>query len=623
MSNGQERCSDEDSANEHLTSLSSPCSKKVKKDQDDTGNIIPGTFEEPRIMSQKRQVLTASSFNANTGVDGGNSLAQISSNSSLSSNYAKSEKMTGGGNLNTGNGGTLNFNDDSSNDIRSLTTNDVFEKIGLSRKVQNFYKKKKGINYLYDWQKEFLTKPKLLEGENYILSLQTGAGKSLIADLLMLRENLVNNKNCIIILPYVAGTQEKTLSLSAFEDLGISVKIYTRFEGKIPPAKKRKGQSIYVATIERADTLINSLIKENRLQEIGLIVVDGLHMIGEKGRGASIEKLLFKYLMFGSGQIIGMSTTIGDVSEMCKFMKAKHFSSDFRPVKVIERVKIGDNLYNVNDEGDLVLHKKLEVSDEIKKVDSDGIVSLIKDISPQKQVVIFCPTRDNCEHVCKLVATLLPGSSEILNDQREEIIDYILHDNEWKIDKNMEIGIRAGIAYHHSGLNSEEKHYIETGFKNGALYALCATSTLAAGANLPVRCVIINQPKVREDFIEKSQYLQMIGRAGRAGYEGEGESITIVGEGYEERFRDMLKSPLKPCQSQMLDDVNLKGLILDLINLKLVEKVEELRNFLSKTLAGIQNNDECLSLMERVSESLKEQNMVEIENGVILKSNYR
>uniref|UniRef100_A0A0N5C2L0 Helicase C-terminal domain-containing protein n=1 Tax=Strongyloides papillosus TaxID=174720 RepID=A0A0N5C2L0_STREA len=103
----------------------------------------------------------------------------------------------------------------------------------------------------------------------------------------------------------------------------------------------------------------------------------------------------------------------------------------------------------------------------------------------------------------------------------------------------MEIGIRAGIAYYHAGLNSEERHYIETGFKNGALYALCATSTLAAGVNLPVRRVIINQPKVREEFLEKSQYLQMISRAGRAGYED--ESITIVVEEYEERFREYKK----------------------------------------------------------------------------------
>uniref|UniRef100_A0A0K0EZ93 Mutagen-sensitive 301 (inferred by orthology to a D. melanogaster protein) n=1 Tax=Strongyloides venezuelensis TaxID=75913 RepID=A0A0K0EZ93_STRVS len=620
-SNDDERCSDGDGASERLTTLSSPCRKKVKRDWDDIGSLEPNAFGEPRMLSSE-QVSSASSLNVNANVDRGDSPAPPSSDSSLLSDDASSEKMTDERCLNTGSGNTSNFSDDLDNNIHSLTMDDVFKKLGLPKEAQELYKKKKNVCDLYDWQKECLTDPELLKGKNYILSLKSGAGKSLVAEIMMLREALVKNRSSIIILPYVAGTQEKVQSLSLFEELEIFVEEYARRKGIIPPGKRSKEHKIYVATIEKAGMLINSLIKENRLEEIGLVVIDGLHMIGQGERGYIIERLILKYLMSGSGQIIGMSSALGtdDESEMCKFMEATLFSSDFEPMKVVERVMMGGYLFNVNNEGDLVLHGRMLTDSMYNDFDLNSVISLVKDIIPQKPVLIFCSSKDSCEYVCKALGTLLPESYRILDEERQEVIDIIKNLNSGAIDEAMEIGIRAGIAYHHSRLTDIEKYWIETAFKNEILCVLCATSTLAAGVNLPVRRVIINQPKVREDFIDKSQYLQMIGRAGRGGYKGEGESITIVGEEYEEEFQKMLKSPLKSCQSQMLNELCLRRFILELVDLELVRTVKGIQDSISKTLAGIQDNDKCVSLMEKALETLKKDDMVKIENGIIWKS---
>ena len=68
-----------------------------------------------------------------------------------------------------------------------------------------------GIKEIYPWQKQCLLGPGLLAGEkNLVYSAPTGGGKSLIADVLMLKRVVEDpDAKALLVLPYVALVQEK------------------------------------------------------------------------------------------------------------------------------------------------------------------------------------------------------------------------------------------------------------------------------------------------------------------------------------------------------------------------------------------------------------------------------
>uniref|UniRef100_A0AC35GB64 Helicase C-terminal domain-containing protein n=1 Tax=Panagrolaimus sp. PS1159 TaxID=55785 RepID=A0AC35GB64_9BILA len=152
--------------------------------------------------------------------------------------------------------------------------------------------------------------------------------------------------------------------------------------------------------------------------------------------------------------------------------------------------------------------------------DPDGVLELALEIVPKHSVLIFCNSRAACENLCTLLFSKV--TDELKKHKREEraaIVEELKAETDNQAAQGLKNALRVGIAYHHAGLMNCERQVVESAFHSGAISIVCATSTLAAGVNLPARRVIIRSPKVGISFMTKSQFLQMAGRAGRAGFD--------------------------------------------------------------------------------------------------------
>ncbi|PAV62988.1 hypothetical protein WR25_03880 [Diploscapter pachys] len=485
---------------------------------------------------------------------------------------------------------------------------------GLPKSYFDKYLANRRIPQLYEWQRECLDDSRILNGENFIISLPTGAGKTAVAEILMLRECLYNRRNAILLLPYVAIVKEKISSLSFFEDeFGIVIEEYAASKGRLPPIKRRSSGSVYVATIEKGNMLINSLLEQNQLQQIGLLVVDEMHMIGDRSRGATIEHILIKYRYKTRGQVIGISATMSNLDELQRAFGALLYSTSFRPVPLDEYIKVGQTIHKIVPGGKTIPYRDLPPNRIA--CDVDGVCQLLQAVVPKNSAIVFCPNKKNCENLALMLSRVVPKSfTQYRVQEKQKIINNIREEDNENIDNILATCIKSGIAFHHSGLTHDERKQIETGFIDGTICVICATSTLAAGVNLPAKMVIIKSPMVGIDRLGKAQYMQMVGRAGRAGFDKAGESYIILKPGKDEKeFRQLLQEPLPSCISQ-LDSPTFKKLVLDLIALNIARTFDEMLRVLSHSLLFVQKPSEVPQLLREATDKLVEMKLLHLND---------
>ncbi|XP_018006443.1 DNA polymerase theta [Hyalella azteca] len=154
-----------------------------------------------------------------------------------------------------------------------------------------------GIKNLFEWQHQCLQLPDVLQGRNLVYSAPTSAGKTLVAELLLLKRVLETKKKAIFIVPFVSMAKEKTNYLQRVLSGG-GVVVEGFMGGQVPAGGLTK-VDVAVCTIEKANNLCNRMMQEGTLGDISVVVVDELHLVSDGQRGYLLELLLTK-LRFSS-----------------------------------------------------------------------------------------------------------------------------------------------------------------------------------------------------------------------------------------------------------------------------------------------------------------------------------
>lgn len=136
-----------------------------------------------------------------------------------------------------------------------------------------------------------------------------------------------------------------------------------------------------------------------------------------------------------------------------------------------------------------------------------------------------------CQRLLESPTFSPPRLSPEANNRLNEVCAYIsdrLGDDFPLVDY-----IPKGFAFHHGQLPRDVRAEIEYAFREGWIRVLTSTTTLAEGVNLPITTFILANYKMQLGrnvpwYLEKKDFRNMIGRAGRAIYDTEGQIVFMI-----------------------------------------------------------------------------------------------
>ncbi len=455
--------------------------------------------------------------------------------------------------------------------------------LSINRKIIDLLKQS-GVSTLFPTQeKAFATK--VLEGKNLILAVPTSSGKTLVAEICMLRNILDGLGKALYLVPLRSLAQEKYLEFKKYETLGITVAMSIGdYDSK---GTQLAEADIVILTTERADSIIRH--NPDWIHEIGIIVVDEIHLINDSSRGPTLEMVLAKMLqILPDVQVVGLSATISNADEIAGWLNAELVKGTWRPVELKEGVYL---------DGEIKFADRSTRS--IPRKRKDEIADLICDILEENgQVLVFVSSRKSTVSVCKKVASSIrPYLSKeklgLLSSVAKRIASTPTIPESTKTLSRL---VGMGVAFHHAGLTNQERSIVEDGFKNDLLKVIVATPTLAAGVNLPARRAIIRDYRRFEQNrgsypIPVLEYKQMAGRAGRPKYDKYGEAILFSRSESEQEFllEHYLYSETESISSKLASQEAVQTHILSAIATEMTKNRAEIDKLIDGTFFSYQS----------------------------------
>lgn len=464
------------------------------------------------------------------------------------------------------------------------------------------------INTAYPYIKEFNPAQKaviesgyLEDKSNYIISIPTASGKTVLGILPALK-TILNGGKAVYAAPLLSIQNEKVKEFKAFEEHGIKV-------GKHP-----SNSDLSIMVFESFDALTR--FSWNVLREVDTLIIDEFHMIGEYSRGPTLESAITRAKIINpSLRIIALSATLKNIDEIEQWLDGKTVEHDYRPVPLNKEV-LDAEMFNTKNKNDVI----------VKIVE--------KAIEDNSQALSFVSTRRFTESLATYVAKKIDKKTTKEQKHKfKQVADKLLEVPKKKGSLptttclKLAEAAEKGVVFHHAGLFNEQKEIIEDEFRNGNILMITATPSLMYGVNLPSKYVVIrdhtrwtsNGPASIPVF----DYEQMSGRAGRPQYDDVGYSYLVaktMDEAFDLEAR-YVNGEIELTNSKLIDnkDAIYKQIIAQIAS-SLSKNLDDLNDFFGKTLYGFQmKNNPSMSMFAQDSLNWELESALEflLQNGII------
>lgn len=332
----------------------------------------------------------------------------------------------------------------------------------------------------------------LLAGDNVVLATPTGSGKSLVAEAAH-RAALADERVSFYTAPIKALVNEKFFALCEVfgaDDVGMLT----------GDASVNPDAPIICCT---AEVLANIALREGRHADVGLVVMDEFHFYAEPDRGWAWQVPL---LALPQAQFLLMSATLGDVTELAEDLTRRN-GRDTTVVADAERPVPLTFTW--------AMTPMAETLEELVTTGQGPVY------------VVHFTQKDAVEH-----ATNLLKAGWVPKPDLGTRLDHVRFGAGF--GKTLSKLLRRGIGVHHAGMLPRYRRLVEQLAQAGLLGVICGTDTLGVGINVPIRTVLFSGLAKfdgnRQRILRTREFLQIAGRAGRAGFDTAGYVVVQAPE---------------------------------------------------------------------------------------------
>ncbi|PSQ03577.1 DEAD/DEAH box helicase [Halobacteriales archaeon QS_4_69_31] len=327
------------------------------------------------------------------------------------------------------------------------------------------------------------------EGRDQLVVSATATGKTLIGEMAGLDRALNGKGKLLFLVPLVALANQK---YEAFQErYGDIVDVSLRVgASRITDDGDRfdPGADVIVGTYEGID---HALRTGKDLGNVGTVVIDEVHTLGEDERGHRLDGLISRLKYYcergttassrskraggaGDTQWVYLSATVGNPGQLADQLGAQLIEFEERPVPIERHVTFADAREKVRIENKLVRRA-------FDTKSSKGY---------RGQTIVFTNSRRRCHEISRKLA----------------------YDS----------------APYHAGLDHKRRKRVEGQFADQELAAVVTTAALAAGVDFPASQVVFDSLAMGIEWLTVQEFHQMLGRAGRPDYHDKGRVYVLV-----------------------------------------------------------------------------------------------